>query len=172
MRIDISRTLLDAFDGGELDAAIVGREDDRRDGEVLAKERLGWFAAPTFEHRQGEPIRLAALSPACGVHDVARRALDAAGIAWTEAFLGGGSSAVMAAVSAGLAVAPFSHRVAPIGTIDVGERYRLPALAPSEIVLHTTLSDTRSREALRTLAAAFREHRPNVAPVAHFRRTG
>lgn len=160
VRIDTSRALLDAFDRGDVDAAIVGREDDRRDGDVLAKERLGWFAAPTFEHREGQSIRLAALSPACGVHDVAKRALDAAGIAWTESFLGGGSSAVMAAVSAGLAIAPFSPRVAPLGTVDVGERYRLPELAPFEIVLHTTLSDTRSREALRMLAAAFREHRP------------
>lgn len=66
----------------------------------------------------------------------------------------------MAAVSAGLAVAPFSSRVAPVGTIDIGERYGLPELAPSKIVLHSTLTDKRSRDALRTLAAAFRDHRP------------
>lgn len=164
VRIDISRALMDAFDRGGLDAAIVGRDDDRRGGEILAKERLGWFAAPGFQHRQGEPIRLAALSPTCGVHDVAQRALEGAGIAWTEVFLGGGSSAVMAAVSAGLAIAPFSSRVAPAGTIDVGERHHLPALPQSEIVLHTTLSDMRSRGALRVLAAAFRQHMPLAEP--------
>ena len=160
VQLDNSRNLLDLFDRGELDAAIVQREDDRRDGEKLANERFGWFATPGFEHRCGEPLRLAALAPACRVRDVATRALDEAGVQWTEVFLGGGSSAVLAAVSAGLAVAALSYRVAPPGTVDIGERYGLPSLPPSEVVLHSSLTDKRSREALRALAAAFREHRP------------
>jgi DNA-binding transcriptional LysR family regulator len=159
VRIESSRSLLDGFDRGEIDAAIVRREEDRRDGEALGFERVGWFAAPGFEHRHDEPLRLAALAPACGVRDVATRALDAAGIKWTEVFLGGGSSAVMAAVSAGVAVAALSYRVAPADTVEVSERFGLPVLPSSEIVLHATLSDVRSRAALRVLASAFREHR-------------
>ncbi len=155
VRLENSRTLLDAFDRGELDACIIRREDDRRDGKVLGPEHFGWFATPNFEHRQGEPLRLAALSPSCGVRDVATRALDEAGIAWTEVFLGGGSSAVTAAVSAGLAMAVFSWRLAPPGTVEIGERLKLPRLPSSEIVLHSTLTDPKSRAALRTLAAAF-----------------
>lgn len=163
VRLDNSRNLLDAFDRGEIDAAIIRREDDRRDGEVLAPEHFGWFATPGFEHRPGEPLRLAALSPSCGVRDIATRALDAAGLAWTEVFLGGGSSVVTAAVSAGLAISAFSHRLAPAGTVEVSQRFKLPALPSSEIVLHSTLSDAKSREALRTLAAAFRDHRVPVS---------
>lgn len=159
VRLDNSRGLLDAFDRGEIDAAIVRREDDRRDGEVLGPEHFGWFAVPQFAHRQGEPMRLAALSPSCGVRDIATRALDAAGIPWTEVFLGGGSSVVTAAVSAGLAMGAFSCRLAPPGTVEVSQRLGLPDLPSSEIVLHSTLTDIKSREALRTLAAAFREHR-------------
>lgn len=159
VRLDNSRGLLDAFDRGEIDAAIVRREDDRRDGEVLGPEHFGWFAVPQFAHRQGEPMRLAALSPSCGVRDIATRALDAAGIPWTEVFLGGGSSVVTAAVSAGLAMGAFSCRLAPPGTVEVSQRFGLPDLPSSEIVLLSTLTDIKSREALRTLAAAFREHR-------------
>jgi DNA-binding transcriptional LysR family regulator len=139
--------------------AIVHREDDRRDGETLSHERFGWFAAQAFEHRQGEPLRLAALAPTCGVRNLATQALDAAGIKWTEVFLGGGSSAVHAAVVAGLAIAPLSYRIAPSGTIDIGEKLGLPKLPPSEVVLHSSLTDRRSRAALGVLAAAFREHR-------------
>jgi DNA-binding transcriptional LysR family regulator len=153
---------LDAFDRGALDAAIVRREDDRRDGEVLAQERFGWFASPGFEHREGDALRLASLAPSCGVRNIATRALDAAGLNWVEVFLGGGTAAVIAAVSAGLAVAALAHRVVPVGVIEVGERLGLPALPASEIVLHSTLSDARSRGALRTLAAAFREHRTST----------
>ncbi|SFI08826.1 DNA-binding transcriptional regulator, LysR family [Bosea sp. OK403] len=159
VRLDNSRGLLDAFDRGELDATIIRREDDRRDGEILGPEHFGWFAAPQFEHSQGEPVRLAALDPSCGVRDIATQALDATGIPWTEVFLGGGSSVVTAAVSAGLAIGAFSCRLAPPGTVEVSQRFGLPDLPSSEIVLHSTLTDAKSREALRTLAAAFREHR-------------
>lgn len=160
VRIEASRTLLDAFDRGGLDAAILRREDDRRDGEVLAQERFGWFAAPGFAHRGGDVLRLASLAASCSVRNLATRALDAAGVSWVEVFLGGGMAAVVAAVSAGLAVAALAHRVVPIGIVEVGDRLGLPALPPSEIVLHSRLSDPRSRGALRTLAAAFRAHRP------------
>ncbi|MGX1790276.1 LysR family transcriptional regulator [Bosea sp. NPDC055332] len=157
-----SRPLLEAFDKGELDAAIVRRDDDRRPAEVLAPESFGWFAAPSFEHRQGEPLRLAMLSSSCGVRDIATKALDAAGIPWVEVFIGGGSIAVDAAVAAGLAVSAFSCRLAPAGTVEVSYRFGLPDLPTSEIVMVSTLTDARSRAALRTLAAAFREHRPIV----------
>jgi DNA-binding transcriptional LysR family regulator len=79
VRLDNSRNLLDAFDRGEIDAAIVRREDDRRDGEVLAPEHFGWFAAPGFVHRPGEALRLAALTPAVWR---ARRCHSCAGRGW------------------------------------------------------------------------------------------
>ncbi|SFN83588.1 DNA-binding transcriptional regulator, LysR family [Mesorhizobium sp. NFR06] len=160
MRLDDSRELLNAFDRGELDAAIIRREDDRRDGEVLAPDHYGWYAAPDFVYRADEPLRLAASAPSCGIRNIATGALDAAGIPWTEVFLGCGSFAVAEAVSAGLAASVFSRRLAPPGTIEVSRKFGLPPLPPSQIVLLSTLSDAQSREALRTLAMAFREHRP------------
>jgi DNA-binding transcriptional LysR family regulator len=162
VRLDDPRDLLDALDHGEIDAAIIRREDNRRDGEVLAPEHFGWFATPHFVYRAGEALRLAASSPSCGIRNLATRALDAAGIRWTEAFLGCGSFAVAEAVSAGLATAVFSCRLAPPGTVEVSRRFGLPALPSSEIVLLSTLSDAKSRAALRTLARAFREHQPPV----------
>jgi DNA-binding transcriptional LysR family regulator len=159
VQIESSRNLVDAFDRGMLDAAILRREGDRRDGEVLAQARVGWFAAPNFKYRQGEALRLASLTVTCGVRNIAIRALEGAGVAWTEVFVGGGTQAVAAAVSAGLAVGALSVHVAPVGAVDVGERFGLPPLPTSEIVLHSTLSDARSRAALRIIAAAFREHR-------------
>lgn len=159
VRIDVARNLLDAFDKGTLDAVIVRCEDDRRQGEVLTEEHLGWFAAPGFTRPEGEPLRLASFAPTCAERIMATRALDAAGIAWTETFVGGGIPAIVAAVSAGLAVAPLTHRVAPAGLIEVSAQLGLPRLASSQIVLHSTLTDARSRAALRILATAFREHR-------------
>jgi len=159
VRHETSCDLLQAHDRGELDAVIIRREDGRRDGEVLAPEHFGWYAVPEFQIRRGEPLRLASSSPSCGIRNIAVRALDAAGIAWNETFLGCGAFGVVEAVAAGLAVSVLSRTIAPRGTVDVSRRFGLPALPSSEIVLLSSLSDRKSRAVLKTLAAAFQEHR-------------
>jgi DNA-binding transcriptional LysR family regulator len=156
VRIGASREMVVAFDGGELDAVIVRREGERRDGEVLLHDRFGWFAAPTYVHRPGEPLRLGTTSSVCGVRSLAIRALDAEHIPWVEAFVGGGVAALAAAVASGLAVAPLARRVAPPGAVDIGPTVPLPDLPPSEVVLYARISDPRLAGAVRTLAAAFR----------------
>lgn len=156
VRIGFSRDLLDAFDQGAIDAVLVRREAGRRDGEKLANDRFGWFAAPAFQHRAGEPLRLATLATPCGVHALATRVLDAARIKWVETFVGGGLAAVAAAVTAGLGVAPLAARLAPPGAIDIGTALRLPKLPRSDVMLHSRVSDAQRAGAVRTLAAAFR----------------
>lgn len=156
VRLDFSRPLLEAFDDGALDAVLVRREAGRRDGEKLLNDRFGWFAAPTFQYRAGEPLRLATLAPPCGVHALAGRVLDAAKIKWVEAFLGGGIAAVAAAVTAGLGVAPLASRLAPAGSVDIGTSAGLPKLPRSDVMLHSRVSDPRLAGAVRTLGAAFR----------------
>ena len=143
IRVAGSEDVLRDFDDGGLDAAIVLRHDTaRRDGEVLMKERFGWFAALDWSTRPGEPMRIATQSATCGLRAVSVRALDAAGIAWTEVFVGGGVATIGAAVAAGLAVAALTRRCAPSGTVDVGARLSLPALPPTDVVLHSRVSES------------------------------
>jgi DNA-binding transcriptional LysR family regulator len=82
-------------------------------------------------------------------------ALDAAGIPWTEVFVGGGIAAIGAAISAGLAVAALGRRVAPSDTADLGPRLGLPPLPSRQVMLYSKPADARTRRALRTLGAAF-----------------
>lgn len=156
VHVNASRNLMEAFDKGELDAAIVREEGGRRGGERLIRERLGWYAASHWEHEAGQPLRIASLAATCGVRALATQALDAVGMDWTEVFIGGGNAAVGAAVSAGLAVAAMPHSIAPVGALDVGQRYGLPRLPDSDVVLHAAPRDPGSRAALRALAASFR----------------
>jgi DNA-binding transcriptional LysR family regulator len=113
------------------------------------------MAAPDFHREPGEPLRLATQAEPCSVRAMAVGALDAAGISWTEVFVGGGLATIGAAISAGLAVAALARRVAPSDTVDLGARLGLPSLPSREVVLYSKLSDARARRALRTLGAAF-----------------
>jgi DNA-binding transcriptional LysR family regulator len=160
VRIDSSLALFEKFDRGELDAVIVRREGNRRGGEYLLEDEFAWFAAANFHHKPGEKLRLAMLAAPCGVRAHAIRTLDRAKVKWVEAFTGGGVTAVVAAGTCGLAVAPLARRVAPPGTLDVGPALALPPLGRSKVALHSRISDAHARAALRTLAAAFRSMAP------------
>jgi DNA-binding transcriptional LysR family regulator len=157
MRVSTSRDVLDALDGGAIDAAIVLRHDSRRHGgETILREEFAWMAAPDFTHHCGEPLRLATQADPCSVRSLAINALNDAGIAWTEVFVGGGTATIGAAVSAGLAVAAMGRRVAPAGLRDVSSSFGLPPLPTRDVVLHSNLRDPQSQTALKVLASAIR----------------
>jgi len=154
--IGFSREMQDAYDAGQLDAVIVRQEGSRRGGEKLAEDEFGWFALRRFTLPKGEPLPLATLAPPCGVRAIAVRALDKAGFAWRERFVGGGVTAVVAAALAGLAIAPLARRIAPHGLIDIGPAHKLPKLGSSKVMLHSKVSDPAKLAALRAVAATFK----------------
>src|SRR3954453_5120436 len=82
IRIGSSGDLLQRFDRRELDTVIVRLHAGRTDGKVLAEEKFGWFAAPGWQHRAGEPLPLATLAEPCGVRALAGQLLDASGVPW------------------------------------------------------------------------------------------
>ena len=56
----------------------------------------------------------------------------------------------------GLGVAALAPRMVPFGAVDVGPRLGLPDLPRLPILLHTRVRDSRARDALAALSAAFR----------------
>lgn len=156
IRIGSSAELLQRFDRRELDTVIVRLHAGRNDGVLLAEEKFGWFAAPHWQHRPGEPLPLATMAEPCGVRVLAGQLLDEAGIVWNEVFVGGGVTAVVAAVMAGIGISALAPRMLPFGAIDIGPRLRLPALPRLPVLLHTRLRGGKPGAALAALAAAFR----------------
>lgn len=156
IRIGSSGDLLQSFDRRELDAVIVRLHAGRSDGEVLAKEKFGWFAAQGWQHRAGEPLPIATMPEPCGVRALAGQLLDEAGVPWLEVFVGGGVAAVSAAVMAGLGVSALARRMLPLGAVDVGPKLGLPDLPRLPVLLHSRVQDGRPRDALAALSAAFR----------------
>jgi len=156
IRIGSSGDLLQSFDRRELDTVIARLHVGRNDGEILTEEKFGWFAAPGWQYRAGEPLPLATMAEPCGVRAMAGRLLDAAGVPWTEIFVGGGVATVAAAVMAGLGVAALAPRMLPFGAVDVSARLGLPELPHLPVLLHTRVKGGRPRDALLALSAAFR----------------
>ena len=156
VRIGFSSALQDDFDRGKLDAVVVREEGRRRGGERLVEDELGWFASPSFLTRATRPLRLAMLAAPCGIRADAIRALQKKKREWTEAFTGGGVTAIAAVITVGLAVAPLARRIAPPGTIDLGPALDLPPLRKSVVVLHSRTSDPHANASLHALASAFR----------------
>ena len=156
IRIGSSADLLQSFDRRELDTVIVRLHDGRSGGEIVAEEKFGWFAAPGWQHRAGEPLPLATMDAPCGVRAIAEALLEGAGVPWIEIFVGGGVAAVAAAVMAGLGVAALAPRMLPFGAVEVGPKLGLPDLPRLPVLLHSRVRDGRARDALAALSAAFR----------------
>jgi DNA-binding transcriptional LysR family regulator len=156
IRIGSSRDLLLSFDRRELDTVIVRQHDGRGGGELIAEEKFGWFASPSWQHRSGEPLQLATLAEPCGVRAMAAELLGDARIPWTEVFVGGGVAAVAAAVMAGLGTAALAKRMLPFGAVEIGPQLGLPDLPCLPVLLYSRVKDSRSRAALAALAAAYK----------------
>ena len=137
-----------SYDRRKLDTVIVRLHAGRSDGEILTEEKFGWFAAPSWQHRAGEPLPLATMAEPCGVRAMAAQLLDAARVPWTEIFVGGGVAAVAAAVMAGLGVAALAPRMLPFGAVDVGPKLGLPDLPRLPVLLHSRITNGRPRDAL------------------------
>lgn len=91
---------------------------------------------------------------------MAEQLLDAAGVPWTEVFVGGGVAAVVAVVAAvmpGLGVAALAPRMVPLGAVDVGHRSDSPTCPASRSrSTRASRTDGRPRDALAKLSAAYR----------------
>ncbi|CAG4899122.1 LysR family transcriptional regulator [Paraburkholderia gardini] len=156
LHLGMSAALLEQFDERQLDAVIVRYEPDetpRDDAQPLFTEPIAWLATPDWLPPVNEPLPLALLAAPCSVRAAALRALDDAGVAWHETFIGGGVAAVGAAAAAGIAVSPLARRVAPRGLVDAGSRLGLPALPGSRVTLHSRVRDRRTLETVRLLAS-------------------
>ena len=156
LRVGSSRDLMPLYEQGELDAAWLLRPEDRRkQGKRMYAETFAWFGPARERNLQRVPLPLATQGKNCRVRNAAVAALDGAGIAWEEVFVGKGAAIIGAAAAAGFAIAILARRTAPAGTLDVGQRLSLPAIPTQDVMLYSSVTDRRSREALRVMALAF-----------------
>lgn len=150
-----SRDMLDSYEQGKLDVALILRHDNRRqDGEVIGAEHFTWMAAETLQVADGAPLPVAIQPAPCGMRSMVASALQQHGRSWREAFVGSGILAIGAAVSAGIGVGAMVGRMAPAGCVEVAARFDLPPLPSRDVVLYTAHRDAQARALIDTLSSA------------------
>ncbi len=140
MRINLvssySRTLKQDFQAGEFDMILTTEFPPPEGVEVLAKRRLVWIGSADQRAVASRPLRLA-FKETCLFRPVAHAALDAAGIAWENAFDGDSETVVEATVAAGLGLSVrIEGLVAQGGCVAIGPEAGLPELGHSCICLY------------------------------------
>jgi len=119
----------------DLDLSIVTRKPGTEIGQILRQERFVWAEAVGFCPNETSPIPLAMFNTDCFCREWACNALDAAQRDFRVAYTSASLSALMAVVSAGLAVtAQLESLITPDLRI-LGEAEGLPQLPSASIVL-------------------------------------
>ncbi|WP_247263303.1 MULTISPECIES: LysR family transcriptional regulator [Pseudomonas] len=149
-----SRDMLENYEQGKLDVALILRHDNRRqDGEVIGAARFSWMAARDFELPPGAPLPLAIQPAPCGMRSMVMAVLQTQNRPWEEVFVGSGILAIGAAVAAGIGIGAMVGRMAPNGCVDAAQRIDLPPLPSREIVLYTAQRDAQAQALISTLSA-------------------
>jgi DNA-binding transcriptional LysR family regulator len=119
----------------DLDLTIVTRKPGDEIGQLLRQDPLLWIEAPGFDVHEQRPLPLAMFNTDCFCRAWTCNALDAQEIDYRVAYTSPSLSAIMAVVSAGLAVTAQMQSVIPPDLRVLGEADGLPKLPQSSIVL-------------------------------------
>ncbi len=129
----LSHEIWQAFEGGELDLALI--KQGRGQGEPIARwrEPLAWVDSREWPAAGRDPVPLVVF-PSEGLY---RRqitdALDARGIAWRIAYVSASLASLQGAVSAGIGVSLLPARLLQPEQVELTH---WPAVRPVELALH------------------------------------
>ena len=157
MRIGASEDLKAALDTGELDLILC--TEITQGGQIVYRSPVVWVGPLKWRFSENEPYPLAVYPEGCVFRKWATEALSALGRPYRIAYTSPSVSAIMAAVRAGLAIAPVSSMNAGPDVALLGNGRGFPVLPVASISLHK--STENGPEALDRLAGfitdAFRE---------------
>lgn len=127
--------LVEEMRAGELDLAIITHVDGMAASEVVRVEQLLWVTSSRHGVHEEDPVPLALGRPTCCWRDAATDALSEANRAFRTAYVSWYSTAVGAAVAAGLAVSVLPESAVRGGMRILGPREGFPPLPTCKIGL-------------------------------------
>ena len=149
--------LLERVHAGDLDLAIITHMESRTPAEIIRVEQLLWVTSARHAVHEEGPVPLALGRPNCDWRLSATDALEAAGKPFRILFVSWNSTAVGAAVAAGLAVSVLPESAIRSGMRILGPSDGFPALPSCRIGLvrnqreATPLAEALASEIRRSL---------------------
>jgi DNA-binding transcriptional LysR family regulator len=147
-----SPNLIDRVQNGDLDLAIITHVDRHGPSEIVRIEQLLWVSSARHGVHEERPIPLALGRPTCDWRHSATEALESAGRPFRILYVSWHSTAVGAAVLAGLAVSVLPESAVRSGMRVLGPSDGFPALPSCKIGL------IRNRRETNPLADALGFH--------------
>lgn len=160
---DHSRRLRELFDAGEAEVILTTEAAPAPGGRTLARAPLVWVGATGGRVWRERPLRLS-FCRNCAFRAPAIAALDAAGIAWSDAIDSDSDHAMEAALSADLAVAALLEGGALPSVAPVPAEAGLPGLPDFHIALYVTTA--RKAQAAAALGECVRGAWPRGATLS------
>jgi DNA-binding transcriptional LysR family regulator len=130
LEIDVGRSpfLMDDLHRGKVDMIISTRTDPALEGFALRTSPVWWICAATYQHDPSQPLPLVLVDEPSIYRRIALEALEAADIAWRQAYLASNLIGIKAAVRAGLGVTARSMEMVGPDMRVLGESDGLPRL--------------------------------------------
>lgn len=147
-----SRDLLEYLENGTVDIALISAGHGQRSGNSVHREPLVWAGLRHGCAHERRPLPLAVSHLGCCWRRQAIDALDRAGIPYRVAYSSRHYLGQLAAVMAGLAIAPFPYSTVKGDLKILGEEHGLPPIGHFEIELK------RSAKVVGPLFDALEEH--------------
>ena len=145
-----SRTLIDKVKTGDLDLALITCETDVPNVQVVRSERLLWVTSARHSVHRTDVLPVAFSQFGCAWRKMAIEALEGMGREYRVAYASANSSAISAAVQAGLAVAASPEICMRPGMRVLGEADGFPPLGLFDIGL---IRSSKSNDAVDSLAS-------------------
>lgn len=152
-----SPMLVDRIQDGDLDLAIVTHVERLGPAQVVRIEQLLWVTSMRHTVHEETPVPLALGRPTCAWRQAATAQLEVIGKAFRILYASWNSSAVSAAVQAGLAVSILPESAVRPGMRVLGPSDGFPTLATCKIAImrahtdQTALSDALAEEIKQSL---------------------
>jgi DNA-binding transcriptional LysR family regulator len=127
--------LFERIQNGDLDLAIITHVERRGPADIVRIEQLLWVTSARHSIHEETPVPLALGRPTCDWRQSATEALESIGRAFRVLFVSWHSTAVGAAVNAGLAVAVLPESAVRSGMRILGPSDGFPALPSCKIGL-------------------------------------
>ena len=134
VRCDLTLNLVDDFDQGKYDLALIKRDPQHvKGGTKVWREPLIWVAADQYQPEK--PLALVLSPQPCIYRARALAALDRAKRTWRISYTSPSLAGTIAAVKAGLGITVLPSNMVPDGLHAVKTEMKLPGLVDAEIAL-------------------------------------